>query len=68
MSDKMCTLQEASSYLRCCEKTVQRLITAGRLVAFRAGRRVLVPVASLRDVLVQTQAIGSCIGEELADK
>lgn len=35
------TLAEAADYLRCNERTIRRLIAAGRITGYRSGRRLI---------------------------
>ena len=37
MADEIYTVAQASQYLQVCEKTVRRLISSNRLIAYRVG-------------------------------
>ncbi len=41
MMDEIYTVAQTAEYLQVCEKTVRRLISAGKLVASRVGNRSL---------------------------
>ncbi len=51
------TVQEAASLLGVHEESLRREIRAGRLVASRLGRKLLIPVENLEEYIKKGQSV-----------
>jgi excisionase family DNA binding protein len=50
------TVAEAAVLLRVCPKTVRNRIKSGELVAFRHGRRILIPLTAIEGLIRRERA------------